>query len=221
MHVPWSPGRSADDEVLTSFSHFIGKDVVVSEKLDGECTSMYRDHIHARSIDSKHHPSRTMVKVEHARIQHEIPENWRICGENIYAKHSIHYTGLTSYFYVFAIFDHDNVCLSWDDTIEYATLFGQQTVPILYRGAWNEEKVKACYTGRSVFDAEQEGYIVRTTAAFPHSSFSSHVAKFVRADHVTTGPDWLSQPVVRNLLKNCDPAKISSCRMAADRSAPP
>jgi RNA ligase len=210
MHLPWSLGRSDDDKVLTSVCHFDGKEVVVSEKLDGECTSMYRDKIHARSVDSKHHPSRTMVKVEHSRIQHEIPQGWRICGENVYARHSLHYKGLTTYFYVFAIYNHDNVCLSWDETIDYANFFGLHMVPVLYRGVWNEEKVKACYTRQSAFDAEQEGYIVRTAAAFPNAAFSSHVAKFVRAEHVTTGPDWLSQTVVRNLLKNCGATRISA-----------
>src|SRR5206468_330372 len=106
-------------------------------------------------------------------------------GENVYAKHSLHYKGLTSYFYVFAIFNHHNVCISWDETIEYANLLGLDVVPVLYRGVWNEAKVKACYLGRSVFDAEQEGYVVRTTAAFPHSTCSSHFAKYVRAEHVT------------------------------------
>ena len=42
---------------LTNFP-LIGKQVIVTEKMDGENTSMYRHRIHARSIDSLPHPSR-------------------------------------------------------------------------------------------------------------------------------------------------------------------
>lgn len=56
-HLPWSEGATSDDVFLNNCSHFEGKEVVVTEKLDGECTSMYHDKIHARSIDSRNHPS--------------------------------------------------------------------------------------------------------------------------------------------------------------------
>ncbi len=153
-HLPWSEGRSQDDRALSSVSHFKGREVVVTEKLDGENTTLYRDHIHARSLDSRHHPSRTWVKAEHSRIQYDIPENWRICGENVYAKHSIHYKALTSYFYVFGIYE-DDVCLSWEEMGFNCKLFELPVAPELYRGIWDEEKVRACWIGFSVFDAEQ------------------------------------------------------------------
>lgn len=200
LHLPWSPGRSDDDKVLSSVEHFRGREVVVTEKLDGENTTMYRDHIHARSIDSKHHPSRTWVKAEHGRIAADIPEGMRVCGENIYAKHSIHYKGLTAYFYVFGVYKGD-LCLSWDETLEYAALLGLQPAPVLYRGVWDEAKVKACWTGTSVFDGEQEGYVVRVTDAFDYESFADSVGKFVREKHVQTDQHWLTAPVVPNLLR--------------------
>ena len=191
---------SDDDKVLDGVEHFVGKEVVVTEKLDGENTTMYRDHVHARSIDSKHHPSRTWVKAEQGRIQFDIPEGWRLCGENVYAKHSIHYTGLTSYFYLFGIYNND-VALSWDDTILYADLLGLQTAPVLYRGVWDEAKVKACWTGKSVFGGEQEGYVVRLASSFNYEDFAQSAGKFVRAHHVQTDEFWMSQPVVPNLLR--------------------
>lgn len=200
LHLPWSPGRSDDDKVLESVEHFVGKEVIVTEKLDGENTTMYRDHIHARSLDSKHHPSRTWVKSEHGRVRFDIPENFRLCGENVYAKHSIHYTGLTSYFYLFGIYNNENTCLSWDDTVLYADLLGLHTAPVLYRGVWDEAKVKACWTGISVLGGEQEGYVVRLATSFNYGDFSQAVGKYVRAGHVTTTTHWLQEEVIPNLL---------------------
>ena len=94
FHLPWSPGVNRDDQILVGVDYFRGQQVIVTEKLDGENTSMYSDHFHARSLDSRHHPSRAWVKTLHGGIKHEIPSGWRICGENLYARHSIHYRGL-------------------------------------------------------------------------------------------------------------------------------
>lgn len=207
-HLPWSPGTQSDDRLLESVDHFVGREVVVTEKLDGENTSMYRDHIHARSLDSKHHPSRTIVKTLRGQIQHDIPEGWRICGENLYACHSIFYKNLESHFYVFGIYDDKNTCLSWDETTEYAIALGLITVPVLYRGIWDEEKVRACWTGKSTAgpESEQEGYVVRVADAFPYDEqdqqlASPYTAKYVRAKHVQTDAHWLEKPVEPNLLR--------------------
>jgi RNA ligase len=89
-HLPWSEGIQDDDRTLESLDAFAGRRVVVTEKMDGENTSLYRDHLHARSLDGRHHPSRNWVKQFWSRLRADIPEGWRICGENLYARHSIH-----------------------------------------------------------------------------------------------------------------------------------
>lgn len=94
MHFPWSPGLQNDDRMLESADVFLGKEVVITEKFDGENTSIYTDHIHARSLDSQNHSSRNWVRAFAAQFQHNIPNNWRICGENMYAMHSIFYNNL-------------------------------------------------------------------------------------------------------------------------------
>ncbi len=70
---------------------------------------------------------------------YRIPEGWRICGENVYACHSIHYIALTSYFYVFSIWNEKNECLSWDATVAWCKKLGLAHVPLLYRGPYNEK----------------------------------------------------------------------------------
>lgn len=61
-HLPWSAGKTDDDIVLLSTEHFEGKKVVVTEKLDGENTTMYTDYLHARSTINRPHISRGWVK---------------------------------------------------------------------------------------------------------------------------------------------------------------
>jgi hypothetical protein len=141
-HLPWSPGATSDDVYLVDVSTFEGHEVVVTLKMDGENTTMYRDHIHARSLDSGHHPSRAWVKGLHGTIAHLIPDAWRLCGENLFAEHSIHYSDLPSYFMLFSIWNEANNCLSWDETIEWAALLELEIVPILYRGRWDEKMIR-------------------------------------------------------------------------------
>ena len=202
FHLPWSMGATFDDKTLKTPEQFYGKEVVVTEKLDGENTTIYDDgYVHARSLDSRSHESQAWVRALAARLRHDIPRGWRVCGENMFAKHSLSYDKLATYFYVFAIYDENNYCLSWDDTVQWASLMGLTTVPTLYRGPWNEVRVRACYTGKSRVGREGEGYVVRVASGFPYRAFSRSLAKFVRADHVQ--PDakhWKLQRVVPNKI---------------------
>ena len=61
-HLPWSPGASQDDVFSLDARHFEGQTVIITEKMDGENTTLYRDYLHARSVDGRHHPSRNWVK---------------------------------------------------------------------------------------------------------------------------------------------------------------
>ena len=189
LHLEWSKGLTTDDKRIESLDAFIGKRVIVTEKVDGENTSLYPDHLHARSMDSKHH-----------QICFNIPEHNRFVGENVYAKHSIFYDKLPSYFLLFSMWT-DEMCWSWDDTVEWAKLLGLETVPVLYDGIWDEDKVKACWTGVSKFGPEQEGYVVRLANEFSFDDFSKSVVKFVRENHVQTSEHWLNEKIVPNLLE--------------------
>lgn len=202
-HLPWSEGRSEDDVSQKTTRVFDGRMVVVTEKMDGENTSLYRDHIHARSLDSGNHPSRSWVKQLHGQIAKDIPEGWRVCGENLYAQHSIFYRDLSSYFMVFSIWNEKNEALSWDDTVQYAGLLGLITVPVLYRGPWNEKAVRALYNPLEHLD-NREGYVVRVEDSFPYKDFAKSMAKFVRKNHVQTDEHWMMKPVVPNQLVSID-----------------
>lgn len=202
FHVPWSPGATDDDRVMADpASAFGGAEVVVTEKLDGECTTMYRDYLHARALDYAPHPSRDRVRALHGAIAHDIPEGWRICGENVYAVHSIAYDALPAHFLVFSIWNGRNECLPWDETVLWATLLGLATVPVLYRGPWDEAAVRKLDSAvKSELGGDREGYVVRLADSFHYRVFRQSVSKYVRKGHVQTDEHWKSREVVPNRL---------------------
>ena len=199
LHLPWSLGVTNDDKILKDISHLIGKEVVVTIKMDGENSTLMKDCIYARSIDSNNHPSRNWLKGLWSKICYDIPDNWRICGENLFATHSIHYTNLSTYFMVFNIWNENNKCLGVDDTIEYCKLFGLEYVPIIYRGIFDEEKIKSLVDKLDL--NKDEGYVVRLAESFKYENFSKSYAKFVRANHVQTEKHWTNNKIIPNELK--------------------
>lgn len=189
-HLPWSEGMHDDDRMLKTLEHFVGKEVVVTIKKDGENTTMYNDYIHARSIDSPHHYSRDWVKNFWAKLKWEIPVGWRICGENLYAQHSIVYDDLVSYFYGFSIWNERNICLSWDDTLAYFEMLGITPVEEIYRGPFDEKLIRGLYDSKKDWST-CEGYVVRLAGEFDYRDFRRSVAKFVRKGHVQTAKHWM------------------------------
>jgi hypothetical protein len=195
-HLPWSRGTSTDDVHVEHCAAFEGQEVVVTEKMDGENTSLYREGMHARSLDSRHHASRDWVKAWHGSVAHEIPAGWRFCGENLFARHSVAYSGLRSYFYLFSVWDAENNCLSWPETVEWAELLGCAPPKVLYAGLWNATAIKKLRVDESV----SEGYVVRLAKGFAYADFSKSVAKWVRRNHVQTDQHWMYAQIVPNQL---------------------
>lgn len=198
-HLPWSPGTTDDDKILNDLSHFEGKRVVITKKMDGENTTMYSNHIHARSIDSRGGVDRDWCKTFWSSIAHDIPEGWRICGENLWARHSIAYDSLPSYFMGFSIWDENNVCLSWDETLNYFALLGVEPVYVIYDGQW--DSCNWTYIEAGLDPVLDEGFVVRLADSFAYNDFGTSIAKYVRKGHVQTDKHWRHQEIVPNGLK--------------------
>ena len=199
-HLPWSLGSTNDDKFLESIEPFLDMDIVITEKMDGENTNMYSDKYHARSIDSQEHPSRHFVKSIWGRIKHQIPYGWRICGENLYAKHSIFYDDIESYFMVFSIWDENNICFSWEETVDICNLLNLKTVPVIE----NNIKFNVDYLKKLAYNwniNKSEGYVIRNKNKFNFNDFHNNVAKWVRNEHVNNDKHWMFKKVVPNKLK--------------------
>ena len=202
FHLPTSPGGTDDDKILASLAQFDGIEVVVTEKLDGENTTIGNDYSHARSTDSRHHESRSVIKALQATVGHTLPTGWRICGENLYAKHSIEYSALPAFFLMFSIWNQNNTCLSWNETKEWAKLLGLTTVPTIYRGRFDLPTIQALWEAHtpSYGAPTSEGYVVRTTKSFDYANFSQNTGKYVRSNHVQTTTHWMHQALTPNGL---------------------
>lgn len=198
-HLPWSESLTSDDRILKTVDHFSGREVVITEKMDGENSNIYRDYFHARSLDGNNHWTQDWLKRFHSAFKYDIPIGYRICGENVYAKHSIEYDNLSSYFYCFSIWNEKNICLSWDETVEWCKLFEIEHVPVLYRGIFDQDYIR---NNIKLDLNKQEGYVVRVTDSFSYGEFSKSIAKFVRKNHVQgTVHNWKCGHIHVNKLK--------------------
>lgn len=216
-HLPDSPGVSSSDRVMADTAAFEGRRIIMTEKRDGECSSLYADHMHARSLDSRHHPSRDWLRSFWAGVRADIPENWRVVGEGLYAVHSIRYDALPSWFEGFAIWDDRNRCLPWDETLDWFALIGSSAglritpVPVLYDGPFDPKAIAATWSALLAQDARtaeetgrpaqaREGYVIRLADGFAYREFRTAVGKWVRKNHVQTDQHWMQGPVVANSL---------------------
>lgn len=200
FHLDISQSINNDDKILKDYSQLVGKEIVILVKMDGENTSFTNSYIHARSLDSNNHTSRNWVKGYWGNIKHLIPDDIRICGENMFAVHSIEYDELESYFYVFNIWKDNYSCLSYDETMELCKNLDLIHVPELYRGVFSIDKIKEVY--QSLDKKKDEGIVIRTTDSFLYDDFSYNVCKVVRPNHIQIDDKhWLSKAVIKNKLK--------------------
>ncbi len=193
-HLPFSKGATNDDKIAKDISHLIGREIIITEKLDGENCCMTHNAVYARS-----HSAPTIsnwskeVRRIHSTIKDAIGNLW-IFGENMEGVHSIEYTNLKSYFYIFGI-RYQNVWLSWDDVFTYARCLELPTVPQLFKGRVDtpkqlQELVERFMGQKSRLGGEIEGVVVRQYEAFNEEDFGKSVLKYVRANHVQTDEHW-------------------------------
>jgi hypothetical protein len=196
-HLPISPGAAADDKVLRSIQGLIGDDIVVTEKMDGENTTIHRHGTYARSPDSRHHPSRDWLKAFAAGISPRLSEDERVVGENLFARHSIAYEQLPSYFLGFVWIVND-IIQSWDDSVTRFEGLGITPVPLLFRGPYRSGLFESLVASLDL--QHQEGFVVRIADAFPESDMQSRMGKYVRKGHVESEEHWMTAPLIKNGL---------------------
>lgn len=199
-HFPFSETITKDDKILKDTSIFNGKNIVITEKMDGENSTVYKNYYHARSISSRHEKYHSWLISYIKNFQYLIPENWRICGEYLFVKHSIQYDKLKSFFLVFSVWNDKNFCLSWEDTENFCKQLGLETVPVLYKGKYDENIVKNI--AKNIVENGGEGIVVRLSDSFSYNEFQNSVAKFVRKNHVQTDNHWRNQKIEQNKLED-------------------
>ncbi|WP_245231010.1 RNA ligase family protein [Parasedimentitalea huanghaiensis] len=149
-------------------------DVVATEKIDGENTTIFSGGCHPRSPDARYHPSRDWIKAFAAGISPRLANNERIVGEYLYARHSIQYHSLPSYFLGFAWMLGDEI-QTWDDTQARFNELGICSVPLLYRGPFSKSLIAELVSQMDF--AAQEGFVIRTTETFPEAQMDMNLGK--------------------------------------------
>jgi hypothetical protein len=194
-HLPYSKGATNDDKISNSVDSLLGIDIVITEKLDGSNTAITKNGVYGRSHADF---SRNTWDVKNWEIYHSIKNDMEdglyLFGEGMYAIHSIEYTKLESYFYIFGVRDN-NIWIPWQSVGEYSYLLDIPTVPVLFKGKVNTEKelkelVENLVSKPSKLGGEIEGVVVRNAGMFHNDDFKDNVMKWVRKDHVTTDEHW-------------------------------
>ena len=194
-HLKFSPGTTSDDRFVKSHEPILGRQIIITEKLDGENCGMTEHGVFARS-----HATFTTsawskeVRQLHSLIKNDIGEDMYLFGENMEGIHSIEYSELKSYFYLFGL-RQGSLWASWEDIKELAFLMDLQVVPTLFEGIIHDEKelqelVENLASQPSILGGRREGIVIRNAESFLEKDFSENVMKWVRKGHVQTDEHW-------------------------------
>jgi len=196
FHWPWSQQVHDDDSYHQDPSFFVGKDVNITEKLDGGNTALNAGEVYARSTGQAATQGWfAHVKKYHAWKTRNLDPAITIYGEDLAALHSVGYElPMDQTYKVFQIRQNDEFIGTYSMVTTAASL-GLEVVPSLFYGqfksveeitAWFEAEIKK----PSAFGAEREGFVMSTTYGFTADEFSQNVCKYVRKNHVQTDEHW-------------------------------
>jgi RNA ligase len=196
FHLPWSPGSTNDDRISNNVDSLLGIEIVITEKLDGENCGMVDQGVYARShaAFTTSSWSREVRQLHKLAVEDELGEGVYLFGENMEGIHSIEYTNLDSYFYIFGLRDND-IWVDWNKVEEYSYLLDIPTVPVLFKGIVNTTKelqtlVENLVKQPSELGGSREGIVVRNAGMFHDDDFVDNVMKWVRKNHVQTDVHW-------------------------------
>ena len=133
LHAQFSLGTTSDDRFMPDgyvdvFAEY--PSLVITEKLDGENTCMNKYGAFSRSHTSPTvHPWAQPLIERQKKIKNDLGDV-ELFGEGMFGIHSLEYSKLDSYFYLFAVRNKD-MWLSWEEVCFYAEMFDFPTVPVL------------------------------------------------------------------------------------------
>lgn len=205
-HFPFSPGTTNDDRIQYDYWNYVRqmKQVVLTEKLDGENNCLNRFGVFARSHAAPTaSPWTTHLRQRWAAIKNDLGD-MEFFGENLYAIHSIEYERIEQHYFVFALRCADQ-WLSWEEVSFYAAVFDFPTVPVLKTIEVLDSEIdfKSEVLGLAAFESSYgsidpisrgpctlEGVVSRNADRFPADDLEMNVFKYVRKGHVKTNEHW-------------------------------
>lgn len=203
-HVPTSPGTTSDDRIAKTIKMICKGEIIMTEKLDGSNTSISKYGVYGRSrISPSQNGWDSWMQPLWNSIKNDLGD-LEICGENMFGIHSIEYSGLTNYLYIFGIRDTKlDMWLSWDEVEFYSNLLDIPTVPVLFKSqkdftvdpTWIYDKINELVSTPSILNkingtSPKEGVVTRIANEFSNDMFYNSIFKWVRKGHVTTDTHW-------------------------------
>ncbi|KAL1524949.1 hypothetical protein AB1Y20_019825 [Prymnesium parvum] len=199
-HLPFSPGVHADDTAWSADAcqHLVGQEVVLTEKLDGGNCCLWGGCVYARThAHEATHPWFTPVKALYSSFAQRVDKDLQLFGENMAAVHSIEYDGLSSCFYLFAVRRATTgLWLAWDEVVALSESLEIPHAPLWWRGTLQEPSQLESMIRRAAAEPSAlstcggEGFVVRLASSFDDSAFERSMGKYVRPNHIQTGPDF-------------------------------
>ena len=171
-----------------------GRDIVVTEKLDGDNTLIFQGGVYGRT-GAGAGPWAGLVKKHHA---------WKLAGtdlslygENLYPVHTIRYDPMPpeETFRAFALRRPDGSFEPFRALEELCTALDIPTVPILFRGRRQstqelDQLIHRAHAEPSLLGGEREGVVVRAAGEMSAQDFPRMACKSVRLGHVQAETHW-------------------------------
>ena len=218
-HWPWSEKVHRGDTYHTNPDFFVGREVVVTEKLDGGNTCLYNGEVFARSTTAPSHDGWMAMVRKHHAYKSLADQGFRAYyGEDLYGIHSIEYDAIDEdkTFYLFACrefgdglekslgLEPTDWFAAWDIVEQEAQLISVPTVPVVFKGTFSStDEITEFFREQrklpSALGPEAEGFVMRDAERFGGKWFAEHVCKYVRPHHVQTDEHW---------RKNWQPCKL-------------
>lgn len=215
-HWPTSLTKHRDDHYHRDPAFFVGRDVVITEKMDGGLTQFAGSKVYARSSSMPtsagwfdYVKSVTLPKL------YALPPHLMPIGEDLYGVHSIEYDALPDTFFLFHVLDRhaDNIGTentagdefwAWNAVEVFADMYGLRTVPVRFKGRFDSmDAITNWFMAEigkpSAYGPSCEGFVMRSADHFAFEDFCTNMCKFVRANHVQTDEHW---------TRNWQPAKL-------------
>ena len=197
----------------TNLAWFLGKLLIITEKLDGLNVLLHNGAAYTRDLSAEPHdaPYMSLVKKHHAwkTFGDGVFGYW---GEDLYAQHSCQYLPMREdetfkVFMVANVKDEDAYVLPFNFGRHRALARELELVPILFSGRFSTVMELRAYLDSvmeesvSVIGGDLEGLIVRVSQGFYLRDLPRSVFKIVRPHHVQPDAEhwranWRPRPII-------------------------
>lgn len=202
------PGKISLDK--NELSNLLGAEVIIEEKFDGANTGIIR---HKNGFHLQKRGS-LVAQSEHAQFQYfhawawqqkyeqimDLPKNYIVYGELLYAVHSIFYDRLPEYWICFEVWNGSRY-LDRTEKENFCAKHGFVCVPLLARGFFTPSELGKMIPEKSAYGETCEGIVVKR---YRKKKKERMIGKIVRPEfikQIEENGHWMHQQMRKNLLE--------------------